>query len=352
MKYKLLAALLVALAFAATAVYRVQQFLNVPPETPGHEVTIVIEPGQSFEQTARTLRQAGLIADEFKFRLLALYTGLGSRIRAGEFLLNTGLVPAKILDILANTPGVLHRLSVPEGLTLRQTAKLVEEAGLGSAVSFESAAADAQLLAKYDIAAKTAEGFLFPQTYMLTRKPGGDTRYVVEAMLAEFRKQAKAIWPDAAPAGKALVETVILASIVEKESALPSERPKVAGVFKNRLAKGMLLQTDPTVIYGLGEAYDGSLHRAQLDDPANPYNTYKRPGLPPGPICSPGRESLAAASNPEKHALYYFVSRKDGSHYFSATLDEHNDAVRRFQLNKQGRANAQDRKRDNQPQAD
>jgi UPF0755 protein len=343
MKYKLLAALLVVAAFAATVAYRAQRFLNVPPETPGHEVTIFIEPGQPFEQTAKTLREAGLISDEFKFKLLALYTGLGSRIRAGEFLLSTGFVPAKILDILANTPGILHRLSVPEGLTLRQTAKLVEEAGLGSAASFERAAADATLLAKYEIPAKTAEGFLFPQTYMLTRKPGGDLRYVVEAMLAEFRKQAKAVWPDGAPAGKALLETVTLASIVEKESALPAERPKVAGVFKNRLAKGMLLQTDPTVIYGLGEAYDGSLHRVQLDDPANPYNTYKHPGLPPGPICSPGRESLVAASNPENHVLYYFVSKKDGSHYFSATLDEHNEAVRRYQLNKQGRANAQER---------
>jgi len=344
MKYKLLAALLVVTAFAATVVYRAQRFLNVPPETPGHEATILIEPGQSFEQTAKTLREAGLISDEFMFKLLASYTGLGSRIRAGEFLLSTGYVPAKILDILANTPGILHRLSVPEGLTLRQTAKLVEEAGLGSAAAFESAAADAALLAKYDIPAKTAEGFLFPQTYLLTRKPGSDPRYVVEAMLAEFRRQAKTIWPDGAPAGKALIETVTLASIVEKESALPPERPKVAGVFRNRLAKGMLLQTDPTVIYGLGEAYDGSLHRGQLDDPANPYNTYKHPGLPPGPICSPGRESLLAASNPEKHGLYYFVSKKDGSHYFSATLDEHNEAVRRYQMNKQGgRPNAQER---------
>jgi len=352
MKHKLFVALLVAAVFAAAVALRVQRFLNVPPESPGREATICIEPGQSFEQTAKMLRNAGLISDEFKFRLLASYTGLGSKIRAGEFLLSTGFVPAKILDILANTPGILHRVSLPEGLTLRQTAKLVEEAGLGGAAAFEAAAADELLLAKYEIPAKTAEGFLFPQTYLFTRKPGNDPRYVVEAMLAEFRKQARTIWPDGAPAGKALLEAVTLASIVEKESALPAERPKVAGVFKNRLGKGMLLQTDPTVIYGLGEAYAGSLHRVQLDDPDNPYNTYKRPGLPPGPICSPGRESLLAASNPEKHGLYYFVAKKDGSHYFSATLDEHNEAVRRYQLNKQGRANAQERKRDIEPQAD
>jgi UPF0755 protein len=352
MKFKLLAAFLAVCALAVTLAFRVQRFLNVPPETPGRDVSVIIEPGQSFEQTMKALKQGGLITDEFKFKLLASYTGLGSKIRAGEFILNTGITPAKVLDILATTNGILRRLSVPEGLTMRQAARLTEEAGLGSAASFERAANDPELLAKYEIAAKSAEGFLFPETYMFSRKPGGDARYVVEAMLTEFRKQAKAVWHGEPPTGKALLEAVTLASIVEKESALPAERPKVAGVFKNRLAKGMLLQTDPTVIFGLGEAFDGNLRRVHLDDPANPYNTYKRPGLPPGPICSPGRESLAAVSNPEKHGLYYFVSKNDGSHYFSATLDEHNEAVRRYQQSKQGRANAQERKRDNGQKGD
>ena len=158
------------------------------------------------------------------------------------------------------------------------------------------------------------------------------TDLAVEAMLKEFWKQSEAVWPgETKPKGKDLLAAITLASIVEKETGVDAERPRVAGVFANRLAKGMLLQTDPTIIYGLGEKFDGNLTRANLEDTANPYNTYVRPGLPPGPICSPGLKSLQAVAAPEVHDLYYFVATGEGEHKFSKTLDEHINAVNKYQ---------------------
>ena len=223
---------------------------------------------------------------------------------------------------------------MPEGLTLRQIARLVEQAGLGTAESFDRAARDPELLARYAVPAQSAEGFLFPETYKFTRKPGNDARQVVEAMLRQFAKKAQEAWPKGPPQGRELFEAVTLASIVEKETGRPEERPRVAGVFVNRLARKMLLQTDPTIIYGLGERFDGNIRRTHLDDPRNPYNTYQHPGLPPGPICNPGLESLKAVAASEKHDFLYFVSKNDGSHQFSRTLDEHNSAVNRYQIRK------------------
>lgn len=323
--------LLVLLAggFAAWQAYR---FLATPPESPGRDMAVTIPPGSNFDQIAGLLHREGLITDPAGFKLLARYTKQDARLKAGEYLLNTGLTPQRVLDLLVSGQAVLYRLSVPEGLTVHSIAKLVEQAGLGSAESFEKAARDKDLLEKYAITAASAEGFLFPETYLLTKKPGNDARYVAEAMLAQFRKNVAKVWPQGAPEGRELFDMVILASIVEKETGQAVERGKIAGVFANRLQKKMLLQTDPTIIYGLGEKFDGNLRRIHLDDPKNLYNTYQHPGLPPGPICNPGLEALKAAASPEAHDFLYFVSRNDGTHYFSKSLDEHNNAVARFQL--------------------
>lgn len=311
--------------------YRAYEFLNIPPARPGETKTILIEPGQSFETTAKMLAAEGVVRDAEGLRLLARFTGKASRIKAGEFEVSTGWTPGQLLDYLITSKGVQHKLAAPEGLTMRQIARLAEEAGLCSAGAFLKAATDPVLLAKYHIPAPTAEGFLFPNTYLFTRKRGDDGGYVVEAMLKEFRRQLDAVWPTAKPTGKALLAAVTLASIVEKETGLDAERAKVAGVFVNRLAKGMLLQTDPTIIYGLGDKYTGNITRANLEDTVNPYNTYVRPGLPPGPICSPGLKSLQAVATPEVHDLYYFVATGEGEHKFSKTLDEHINAVNKYQ---------------------
>ncbi len=334
MRYVILIVLLAVLAGAGAAGYHVWTFLTVPPEDPGHEVVVVIEPGQRFGDVADKLAEQGVVTDALLFRLYAKYTDLGGKVKAGEFALSTGLTPGKVLEVLTTSPGIQRKLFVPEGLTMRQTAKIVEEAGFGTAESFLRAARDKALLEKYAIPADTAEGFLFPETYLFTRRPGNDAAYVVEAMLREFSRQIMNVWPVKPLEGKSLYEAVTLASIVEKETGVPEERARVAGVFLNRLTKNMLLQTDPTVIYGLGETFDGNLRRAHLDDPGNPYNTYQHPGLPPGPVCSPGLGSLLAVAGPEIHDYYYFVATGEGAHRFSKTLNDHINAVNRFQRNR------------------
>ena len=314
--------------------YRPYEFLSVPPQTPGEAKIILIEPGQSFDATATMLVAEGVLRDAEGFKLLAKVTEKSSRVKAGEFEVNTGWTPMHLLDYLTTAKGVQHKLAAPEGRTMRQIAKAAEDAGLCSARAFLKAASDPELLKKYNIPADTAEGFLFPNTYLFTRKRGDDGTYVVEAMLKEFWKQAEAVWPTDKPSGKALLAFVTMASIVEKETGVEAERPRVAGVFANRLAKGMLLQTDPTIIYGLGEKYTGNITRAHLEDNSNPYNTYTRPGLPPGPIGSPGLKSMQAVANPETHEFYYFVATGAGEHIFSKSLDDHNNAVNKYQRRK------------------
>jgi UPF0755 protein len=324
--------ILMVVACAAIVVWRAHRFLTIPPETPGHEVTVTIEQGMGFDAIAGLLYKEGVVTDPLAFKILARFSKQDVKLKAGQYLLSTGATPQKVLDLLVSGQAILYKVAVPEGLTLRQIAKLTEQAGLGSLESFDRAARDRELLTKYGIPADSAEGFLFPETYLFTKKPGNDARQVVEAMLAQFQKAVAKVWPQGAPKGKELFEAVTLASIVEKETGQNGERGKIAGVFANRLRLKMLLQTDPTIIYGLGEKYDGNLRRSHLDDPKNPYNTYQHPGLPPGPICNPGLEALKAAANPEAHDFLYFVSRNDGSHYFSKSLEEHNSAVVRYQL--------------------
>ena len=314
--------------------YRAYEFLTVPPHSPGESKFVTIEPGQPFDAVANMLVAEGVLRDAEGFKLLARMTEKGGKIKAGEFEVNTGWTPYQLLNYLVTAKSIMHKLAAPEGLTMRQIARLAEEAGLCSQQAFLKAARDPQLLQKYRIPAKSAEGFLFPNTYFFTRKRGDDGAYVVEAMLKEFWHQADFVWPTAKPTGKDLLAAVTLASIVEKETGVDAERPRVAGVFLNRMAKGMLLQTDPTIIYGLGDKYTGNITRAHLEDPTNLYNTYVHPGLPPGPICSPGLKSLQAVAAPEIHDYYYFVANGEGEHVFSKTLDEHINAVNKYQRRK------------------
>lgn len=308
------------------------KFLETPPETPGREVVLDIEPGQTFVQVAAELERRGVITDQRKFLLLGRWRKATGLVRAGEFALNTGMTPDEVLRTLTTGTEMLHKLVVREGLTWWETARLVEQTGLGSEESFEAAVRDPELLARFSIPADSAEGYLFPETYMLAKPKGGDAKAVVEIMLQHFQTAAGKVWPSGLPEPAKLHELVILASLVEKETGAPQERARIAGVYANRMERGMRLQCDPTIIYGLGDEFDGNLTKAHLLDASNPYNTYRINGLPPGPIASPGLESLKAAAAPEQHSYLYFVSKKDGTHYFSKTLVEHNEAVRRYQL--------------------
>jgi len=326
------AGLLLLLCLAGLGALAAHMLLRVggePRQTP-----VFVAPGATFAQVAQDLERQGLIHDADTFLLLARLTESGGRLRAGEFLVDASWRPMRVLEQLTRGQPVLHRLQVREGLAWWEAGRLVEQAGLGSYASFERAVRDPALLARHGIPFDTAEGFLFPETYLLPRNPENDARPVVEHMLREFRKAAREVWPEGLPEGGELARLVILASIVEKETGQENERARVAGVYANRLRIGMPMQADPTVIYGIGPDFDGNLRRPDLENARNPYNTYRHPGLPPGPICSPGKAALQAAAQPEHHAYLYFVARKDGSHEFSTNLDDHNAAVRRFQLRK------------------
>lgn len=309
-----------------------QQFLTVPPESPGRDLVFRVEPGQIFTTISNNLKTAGLVTDTRRFLKLAKASGKTASIRAGQFKLNTGWTPDKVLHELTTSAGIMKRVSVREGLTWWQTADKIQEAGLGSRDLFAKAVFDPDLLAKYGIQARDAEGYLFPETYMLTPPRGDQSMYMAETMLKEFFRNARKVWPDGLPEWKEMHKMVILASLVEKETGDTSERKRIAGVFHNRLKKRMLIQADPTIIYGLGPEFDGNIRKKHLQDKNNPYNTYTNRGLPPGPICSPGLDALQAAVNPEQHSYLYFVAKGNGSHYFSKSLKEHNEAVHKYQL--------------------
>ncbi|MDR3640731.1 MAG: endolytic transglycosylase MltG [Humidesulfovibrio sp.] len=306
-------------------------FLLGPLETPGRDIVVLIRPGLAMPAIARELEADGLIRNAQAFTLLARLRGHTALAKAGEFQLNSGWTPREILRVITTTNGIQHHVVVREGLSWWAAAKLFETERLATRAEFEQAMTNATLLEKYGVPTASAEGFLFPETYQLPRTLSGGGVTVVEAMLREFDHVAKKLWPQGPPPGPELLRIVTLASLVERETGTPEERPRIAGVFMNRLRLGMRLQCDPTTIYGLGPDFDGNLKRADLEDAANPYNTYAHAGLPPGPICSPGLASLLAAMTPEENDYIFFVAKGDGTHAFSRTLEEHNRAVNLYQ---------------------
>jgi len=296
----------------------------------GREVLVRIAPGESFSRVKSKLIQKDLLHSPRIFSLWAKVTGKAARVQAGEFSLNSSWSQKMILNELVFGREALHELRIPEGLAWWETAEITEKAGFCSARSFSRLAANSTFLKKQNIPAPTAEGFLFPDTYLLPKREGKNAARIIKTLTDRFWEASGDLWGNMD--FSAIRDKVTLASLVEKESGVAEERRRIAGVFVNRLKRGMRLQCDPTVIYGLGPEFDGNLKRKDLGNPANAYNTYRHGGLPPGPICSPGLESMKAALNPEEHDFLYFVSRGDGTHKFSKTLAEHNRAVRRFQL--------------------
>jgi UPF0755 protein len=242
------------------------------------------------------------------------------------------MTPSDVVAKLAKGDVYLRPITFREGLTIRQMAAVFEERGFGPRTEFERAAGNGQRIAGIDPDAPDLEGYLFPDTYALPRRTTADQ--LVERMVRRFEQTlTPELRARAAGRGLSVRELVTLASLVEKETARGEERPLVAAVYSNRLAIGMGLQCDPTVIYALERAgsYDGNLTRAglQID---SPYNTYRYAGLPPGPIAAPGKASLEAAADPADVPYLYFVSRNDGSHAFATTLDEHNRNVHEWQV--------------------
>ncbi len=320
-------ALILAILSAGVLVLGLSRHLEQPRNFEQTEITI--SPGQSFSSVLTGLHRQGLISSVWKLKLYARFKGCDKKLRAGEYLIPAGASPEKILNILVQGKVVLHRITVPEGYSLRQIAETVDRAGLVPEAEFLAAADDPQLINEFKISGSSFEGYLFPDTYLFSRQTSA--REIIEVMVHRFNEVFSNDWKErAARLGLSIHEVVVLASIVEKETGVDAERPVIASVFRNRLNLGMRLESDPTVIYGI-ENFDGNLTRTHLRTPT-PYNTYTQQGLPPGPIASPGRKSLEAVLYPADTPYLFFVARKDRTHQFSATLTEHQKAVSAHQL--------------------
>ena len=298
----------------------------------GAEQFVDIPPGTGTAAMARRLADAGVVRSPETFRLAVWMKGSGRRLQAGEYRFDRAMSPAEVVDKLARGDVYVRAITFREGLTIWDMASLYENAEFGAASDFMAASKRADLIRDVDPEARDLEGYLFPDTYTLPRSATAEQ--LVERMVAQFRKVlTPELQQQAAARGLSVRELVTLASLVEKETGKADERTTVAGVYTNRLRIGMGLQCDPTVIYALMLAgrYDGNIRRADLQIDS-PYNTYRYAGLPPGPIAAPGAASLHAAANPADVPYLYFVSRNDGSHVFSTTLDEHNKAVYEYQI--------------------
>jgi UPF0755 protein len=292
--------------------------------------TLIVPQGASADSIGRQLRELGLVRHPFVFKALIQLRGAASQLRAGEYSLEGPLSLDQIVDMLRKGEVVRHDVTFPEGKSIEEMAVIVSGHGFDGA-AFLKAARNPAAIKDLDPGATDLEGYLFPDTYDLSRTPEA-TASLVSHMVQRFRAVIAPELPQLAARGLTVRQVVTLASLVELETARSEERPRIAAVFLNRLQKGMLLQTDPTVIYALRKAgvYDGNIRKKDLDVDS-PYNTYRRPGLPPGPIGSAGREALASVLHPAPGNELYFVSRNDGTHQFSATLTEHERAVDLYQ---------------------
>jgi UPF0755 protein len=296
------------------------------------EQFVEIAPGTGPRAIGSKLAEAGVVRDAETFRIALWLSGRARDLQAGEFRFDRPLSPMEVIDRIARGDVYKRLITFREGLIIPEMARVFEERGFGPAADFERAARHVALIADLDPQARNLEGYLFPETYALPRGTSADE--LVAQMVALFKRlYAEPLRAEAAAAGLTTRQVVTLASLVEKETARPEERPLVGAVYRNRLKAGMGMQADPTVIYALQQAgqYDGNLSRADLQFDS-PYNTYRYAGLPPGPIANPGLPSLEAAVRPAPVPHLYFVSRNDGSHVFADTLAEHNRNVQEWQI--------------------
>lgn len=461
---------LIVLGGVALLLWEADRFLNTPANQALHQgerfYYITIEPGSTFDQVAEQIAAEGGVSDALRFKLYARWQGVGSRIKAGDYEFRNDWNPRQVMQQLVEGKPLLHRITIPEGLPWWQVADMLEEGGFAKATDFAACVKDINLLRRYGIPMDSAEGFLFPDTYLLS-KPRTPTKHhaaaIMHTMVKNFWKRTAPVWAEAEQAsalmpaaptaadasidesanaadavaaailaeagvssepqtqdssasqdaadkpktdtatladgaaqsdvtgglltsgtaasgeGKTVAystnvadsgdmpaeaaqgdsavvisssrqiiadfvpqfakdhpdevkKIAVMASLVEKESGIPDERPRIAGVLTNRLRANMPLQCDPTVIYGLGKDFSGPLLHQHLTDARNPYNTYRIFGLPPGPICSPGLDAMKAAFKPEPNGYYYFVAtgKSDGRHIFSKNLKDHNNAVQLY----------------------
>lgn len=312
------------LILAGTDLYWFAHRNNKQPAT-----VVVIEPGSSLKKIAQTLADQQLISSKFRFSILNRIRQSSATLKAGEYEIAAGADPLNIITTLQQGVSLQHKISFPEGFTLKQIKERLVAKNICTTGEFERITTAADNLKKWQIPAKTLEGYLFPSTYCYSRKTACSE--IIDSMLKTGREKFHKLKATSPKTGLNRHQVLTLASMIQKEAGNDEEMPLIAAVFCNRLRRNMRLASDPTTIYGLGDKFDGNLRRRDLKHPS-PYNTYNHKGLPPGPICSPGSSAIKAALNPATSDYLFFVSRNNGTHQFSKTYSEHQQAVKKYQL--------------------
>lgn len=302
------------------------------PVNESNQTTTIIEiaPGKSFKEICKELENKGVLQHWWGLNLLARVKKEDTKINAGEYEIAPSMTPAQILAKLIRGDVLKRQVTIKEGALIPEIAQAIEQAGLMPATDFVRASESGELLARAGVNFQSFEGYLFPETYQFSRP------VTAQAIIWKMLEEGEKHWPKenttkADELGYSRHEILTLASLIEKESGNVEEQPLISSVFHNRLIQGMKLQSDPTVIYGL-QNFNGNLVKEDLANP-HPFNTYVHPGLPPGPICNPGATAINAALNPAKTTYLFFVADGNGSHVFSTTLQEHNEAVNKYQRN-------------------
>lgn len=301
----------------------------------GPTTTFEIKPGEGFSRINARLDKGNFISSAKLFHRYSWVKGYMTKFKAGLFEIKSGSNMIVLIDNLVAGKTITDSVTIPEGKNLFEIANILKEASIiKNKNEFIRLAKSSLFAKKLGIPGERIEGYLYPDTYKLT--PNSDEKVVIQAMVRSYRNQVKSLSFSNAPLGLSQHDVITLASIVEKETGASFERPIIAGVFINRLKKRMRLQSDPTTIYGIYENYNGNLRKKHLLA-KTPYNTYKIPALPAGPISNPGLESIKAVLNPKQHNYLYFVSQNDGTHVFTENYKKHREAVNRFQKNSAAR---------------
>jgi len=315
-----------------------QNFVSVPAGPGETEVVYEVLPGKTFQRVARDLQDKGLIKNAFLFSWYARIRGGAGKMKVGEYGLRPNMTLAEVLAVITSGKSIGRLFTVSEGLNIFEISDLYEKQGYGPRQEFLDLCYDQEFIqsligeAHYNL-----EGYLFPETYQITKYM--KAKDLITTMVKKFQEVYREVMPADIPAGWTQHQIVTLASIVEKETGSPEERPDISSVFHNRLARGMLLQTDPTILYGMADEQKQvvmSIRKADILRRTK-YNTYVIKGLPPGPIANPGRAALLAAVEPAQTNYLFFVSRNDGTHIFSENYQAHQNAVRRFQQDPRAR---------------
>ena len=321
--------LLILLTLLGLGLYELNHRWRSTLAVPAGGLRFTVQSGDTLRAVAQKLNDKGVLQHPTLLRLYGRWSGQDASIKQGEYLLPQYLDMASLLTVLSSGNVIQYQLTFPEGITLQEALEMLSrETSITYVLDGSSHTSLLEMVAPHE----NSEGLFFPDTYHYER--GSNGWHILQRSFRQMQAVLSEEWSAKAEGlpYKSAYEALIMASIIEKETGQPAERQQIAGVFVRRLQKHMRLQTDPSVIYGLGDKYDGNLRRADLRDQTNPYNTYRHHGLPPSPIALPGREAIHAALHPDQGDTIYFVARGDGWHEFSSTLKQHQKAVQKYQL--------------------